>query len=189
MRKIVVVKPDSLASILVVNRELEEEAEAFRLQPKVNFVIDFDNYLEFIDKELNMGKYLALPMKALKTQTANYQTTKSKTAYTFLKRAFFKDLCLGMMKELYFAEKDRKTVSYITHRIEGERLEGSDFIEKMFKEHITDEMQINLIKRISNQRYPIAIPISEKNMFAFKYALVLDYCADVGMTFWSFDNK
>lgn len=184
---IVVVGPDSLASILVVNRELEEEAEAFRLQPRVNFQINFNNYLEFIDKELNYGRYLCIPMTALKAHVANYQNKQSPTAYAFLKRAFFKDLCMGVMKEIYFAEKDGKEVSKISHVIEGTPMRGLDFIEKMYKEKVTVTMELDLIKRISNKRYPIPYPISERNIFAFKYALVLDYCASMGETGWSFN--
>lgn len=186
--KKVVVRPDSLAAMLVVNRELEEVAEAFRLQPHVNFVITFENYLEFIDKELNSGDYLSLPITALKRHIANYKNIKSTTSYAFLRRAFFKDLSLGVMKELFFAEKEKKGSSYITHVIEDMEDVGGEFIETLYEKHITEEMKIELIKRISKKRYPISFPISEKNVFAFKYALVLDYCANMGKTSWSFNK-
>lgn len=186
--KKVVVRPDSLAAMLVVNRELEEVAEAFRLQPKVNFVISFENYLQFIDEELNCGNYLSLPITTLKKHVVNYKNNKSATSGAFLRRAFFKDVSMGIMKELFFAERERKGSSLISHVIEGMEDVGEEFVKTLCKECITEDMKRDLIKRISNKRYPISLPISEKNMFAFEYALVLDYCANVGKTSWSFNK-
>lgn len=184
----VVVKPDSLAAILVVNRELEEVAEAFRLQPRVNFVVSFENYLEFIDKELNNGNYLSLPVKTLKAHIANYKNTKSVTSGAFLRRAFFKDVSMGILKEIFFAERDRKGSSCITHTIEDMNNVKEDFVLNLYKENVTDKLKSELIKRISVKGYQISFPISEQNLFAFKYALALEYCANVGETSWSFNK-
>lgn len=183
----VVVKPDSLASILVVNRELEEEAEEFRLQPKVNFIVNFNDYLKFIDKELNIGDYLSLPMIILKKQVKLYQTEKSKTAYEFLKRAFFKDMSMAILKELHFAERYRKTVSVISHNITGTMSYKDALITKIYETQAREKSEEDLIQKIDKKNYPIAFPVSESNQFALQYAVVLEFYSSLGKTDWSFN--
>lgn len=185
----VVVKPDSLASLLVVNRELEEEAEEFRLQPKVNFVVDFNDYLKFIDKELNIGDYLSLPMIVLKKQVKLYQTEKSKASYEFLKRAFFKDMSMAILKELHFAERYGKTVSFITHNISGTMDYQEVLINKIYETQAKEKSEGDLIQKMYKKNYPIAFPVSESNQFALRYAVVLEFYASLGKTDWSFNKN
>lgn len=184
----IVVKSDSLASLLVVNRELEEEAEEFRLQPRVNFIVDFDNYLKFIDKELNVGDYLSVPMIVLKKHVENYQTKKSIPSYGVLKRAFFMDMSLAIMKELHFAERHGKTVSCITHNIQGTRSYSDVLINALYEGQAKKHSEEELLKRISKKRYPIQLPVLEANEFALRYAVLLQFSADSGKTDWSFNK-
>lgn len=187
----VVVNESSLAAILVAIRELEEYPEEFRLQKDVNFIVTFKNYMKFIDKELNVGNYLSLPVNVLKKQIRNYQTnSQSERELSFVKRAFFFDMALAVCKELYFAEKVDRPVSNITHNMDDTIVYTDSDIENLYSENFVKlkDAELKLRNRISKKGYPLPRLISSANELSFKYAILLEDSAISGNTNWSYNK-
>lgn len=102
------VEADRLAALMVLDRNLEPVPEPFRMQPEVELVINFDEYLKFIESLSSNCQLLYFTADALH-KAINTRNDQS------LLRAFYVDMALAVSKELFFAEYTGKGSTVIRH--------------------------------------------------------------------------
>ena len=162
----------SLAPLIVVNKRFEETAEVFRCQPKVNFVITFQEYLKFIQYELGENDYLATKTSELKTYLRLYrQDLYRANAELKLFSSFLADIALAIGKELWYAENQGKVGTNITHEVVGGKILSDEDIEQHFV-GTKVEVKAQLFLELENKGYNFVKQISAENMHLFKYAVV-----------------
>ena len=102
------VDADSLASVFVLNKDLEPVPDPFRLQPEMLFVIGFESYRKFVE-------HIPGSMNILYFTTNLLHTRMSEGNETALLKSFYIDMALAICKELYFAEEYKADASCIRH--------------------------------------------------------------------------
>lgn len=92
------VDSDSLASVMILDKRLEEYPEPYRGQKDMTLIVSFSQYTGFIHRYLEVTDYLATPSVYLKSKLALGETDK-------LLKAFYKDMACAIMKEVWFASR------------------------------------------------------------------------------------
>lgn len=103
------VTEDFLLAFLEPSRDYEGYPEPFRGYPDCMHIIDIDSYKRFIAKYLDVSDYLLTPTSLLLKYVAENDVTN-------LMRSFYRDMSIGVMKELYYSGVES---THIVHRIKG----------------------------------------------------------------------
>lgn len=95
---IIRVPNESLASVMVLNKKLEEYPEPYRGQSDMTLVVSFEQYVRFIDKYLEVTDYLNTPTVYLRSKL---ELDDEGPLY----KAFYKDVACAIMKELWYTHR------------------------------------------------------------------------------------
>lgn len=167
---------DSLAALLLLERDFEPTPEVFRCQPTVIFYVDFQEYINFCSSYLGKTDYLTTPSRELQKLVREYRLG-SESAKNSLFSAFLKDMAFAVCKELHFAEALGKGATNIVHVTESRVLLTQGDIDKYFV-NVAERVFPILLSRLANKGYALPSQISARNAHLFKYAVVMYYLSD-----------
>lgn len=163
------VEADCLAALMVLDRNLEPVPEPFRMQSDVEIVINFEEYLKFIQSLPPDRTFLYFPTDRL-CKSIVAQNEKS------LVKSFYIDMALSVCKELFFAECAGMGATVIRH----------EFYNCCATKNVTILPDTVLLLRhiLSEKGFPLPTPISQKNTRHWEYACKLLQDASKEPTRW-----
>ena len=165
MRNVKIVGYDNLAPLLLLDKQMEETPEPFRMQKDVLLVVSFSEYLKFIDVYLNKVDYLSTPTFILKRYRATQDTNK-------LYVSFLKDMAYCVAKELHYAETYNKSATCFMHTAEDSNILSLQDVEKMYKD-IRSYTEQQLRDYMSARDFSLPKFFREENMSMWHYANIL----------------
>lgn len=181
------VTSDSLATLLLLEKELEPTPEPFRCQPNISFSVDFQEYIAFCTNFLGRENLLATPSKKIHQLLREFRRGSEEAKFG-LWSAFLKDMSFAVMKELYWAESLGKGASCIVHTIQNCSSVLSEADMNLYFANVRELVLPKILTRFSCKDYAYPAQISPKNVKYFKYAVALYYLADQPFT-WSYQIK
>lgn len=167
------VDADSLASIFVLDKELEPVPEPFRLQPDVLFVVSFEHYRKFV-------KNIPESRNILHYATSVLHQRMEEGNETALLKAFYTDMALAVCKELHYAEEYRAGASCIRHAF------PTLLAEKRI--HVTGEIPAILSMLAQKKGFPLPGTFRNQNQKHWDYACRLLQDASSHPTKWSVED-
>lgn len=118
---IINVTDDKLASLMILDKELEQCPEPYRGNADNTIIINLSVYKSFIENYLFINDYLATDTARLKSQVGNPDDTA-------LCQSFYRDMARSVMKELWYTDiTSRPTV--IHHEIDNVAAGDKDYID------------------------------------------------------------
>ena len=163
-----IVDSNYLASVLVLQYDLEpkEYPEPFRMQPSVELVLPFSEYIKFVR---------SLPRK---TEWLYYKTDALQSAGdASLLRAFYYDVALAVGKELYFAEYYHRPATVIRHCFDLSCNQQKQVV-------VTQSAQKTFWLNMMTKQYSFDHNVMSENSQHLAYALKLIQDAQNGPTMW-----
>lgn len=179
-----VVSYESLAVLLLLEKDFEPTPEVFRCQPKVKLTIPFDEYLNFVEYELGVVDFLATPSKELQALVREYRLGNEDSGKKLFS-AFLKDMAFAVCKELYYAESLGKGATSIVHSVHAGTEMSEQDIETYFA-NVVNQVVPKLVKGLSCKDYAMPNQISAQNAIHFKYAVVMYYLSTAPQFYWSY---
>lgn len=177
---------EQLATILILDKQIEPYPEPFRFQPKVHLYIDFLEYIKFIRTELGTGyDWLSTPTRVLNDLVREYDHGDSKIATVKLFAAFQQDMAFAIMKELCLAEREGKNVTKITHYTTlGSVIYDKNKVDSLFPK-VQEYSDERLRKYLEVMGYHYGKLHFGPNYDSYKYAVILMFLANKGI-YWSY---
>lgn len=149
---------DRLAALVVMDRNLELIPEPFRMQPDVEVIVDFGEYLKFVQSLPTGHPFLYFKVEEIQ------QAIEVHNELALLK-SFYTDMALAVCKELSFAENNGTGATVIRHNFYD--------VKEQKNIKFTDETG-NVLRLISEERgFPIPPRISSVNIPHWAYACKL----------------
>ena len=166
--KVLDVSYERLASLLVLNTELEKRPEPWRGQSTITFRIDFVAYTEFIDKVLKRKDFLSTKTSLLKEylDSGNIEG---------LIGAFYRDMCFAVLKELSFLPSVNTNATKIRHS-NVTLSDGANLV--MQRSALGNGLINNMISDFQQSGYTLPLEYSATNIIEFDYAYTL-YCYSI----------
>lgn len=152
------VEADRLATLLVMDASLEPRPAPIRLQPEVTVVINFEEYLRFVQLLPAGSAFLNSSIEKMQ------QCIRAHEERSLLK-AFYVDMALAVGKELYFAETFHKGATVIRHEFYSCRT-----IKKIASDPDGAFLLGYLLK---TKGFPLPAIVSEVNRLHWDYACML----------------
>lgn len=177
------VDSDSLASILLLIRELEKTPEPFRGQPDVTIIVDFEEYLKFVDTFLGDENLLTLPTKTLQDLIREHRQ-EYKQATKILWCTYLSDMAKAVMKEVYYAEQLDKEATRIQHYISNADVKLDKAGIDLWYQRAGIETQNELLNAMTVNGFTIS-RVSDCNIKHLKYACVLYYFSRQECIYWT----
>lgn len=181
MRSIKLVGFDSLAPILLLDKKMEEIPEPFRMQDNVLLIVQFSEYLKFIDQYLGKVDYLSTPTYALK----QYQLTNAQDK---LYAAFLADVAYGIAKELHYAEKYNRPATIIAHSVHDANVKTVAEVEEMY-EGVKIYTEEKLYQYMAAKDFELPRFFNKENMMLWHYANVLLFFSMAPGNKWTFSRE
>jgi hypothetical protein len=178
------VTSDALASLLLLEKELEPTPEPFRCQPNMQFAVDFEEYVTFCTNFLGRADLLYTPYQKLHQLTREYRLG-SDGAKRELWSAFLKDMAFAVLKELYWAESFGKGASSIIHTVQDCTTMLSEQDINLYFAKVKEVILPRAVSHFTSKGYVYPPQISVKNVKHFKYAVTMFYLADQPF-YWSY---
>ena len=163
------VEADCLAALMVMDRELEPVPEPFRMQPDVELIVNFEEYLKFAQSLPSDSTLLYFPTERLRQSVA----ARNEEA---LVKSFYIDMAMAVCKELFFAEYNGKSATVIRHEFCECRAEKSVTV--------TTDTVLLLSHILSAKGFGLPGTISPRNMQHWNYACKLLQDASKEPTRW-----
>lgn len=181
---------DTLASILLIRKDLEEYPEPYRSNGDIEIRVSFEAYQRFIDKYLAVGDFLA-------TQTNTLLYYLRNDRLDLLCRCFYLDMALAVVKEVWYTDITANPTK-LTHIVADSYRFNEDYVTGMCDIFTKDlsRAQNQLVARMRKLQY--AVPPTKVNKFSgeFKYAALLYAMADMTGEFsnisfsrWSYERS
>lgn len=167
MRNIKQVGNDNLAPILLLDKEMEEIPEPFRMQNNVLLIVSFNEYLAFIKNYLDKVDYLSTPTSMLKRYVDRNDIPE-------LTKAFFRDMAYAVAKELHYAEAVKKEATFIIHEMDCTNVLSTSQVQSMFM-GIKAYTETEIYTYMQAKDFGLPRFFQEKNLFLWQYANVLYY--------------
>lgn len=180
---------DKLASILVLNRKLEEYPEPYRGNKDMEILVSFDAYKSFIERYLEIYDYLATPTIKLK-----YYLSCGKDEELY--RCFYLDMALAVAKEVWYTDLSG-TPTRITHKITGADILDTGYVTSMseiFPKGLS-RARNSLLSYLANSNYKMAAAKTVTFSDELRYASLLYAMSsntnefDVGFYKWSYERS
>lgn len=166
---------ENLAPLYILDKELEEVPDPFRLQGnRITFIVPFREYKRFVSTCLRDVDYLATPTKDL----LQYCRVDDKVS---LYASYLKDMAVAVCKELHYAEKLGKDATHYRHKSEGEAVYDRDFLHKVT---LISDLQGQLREYMAEHDYPLPKYFRENNSELWEYANTLYYFSYNGYNEW-----
>ena len=175
------VMSDNLAPILLLDKEMEETPEPFRMQKNVLLIVSFSEYLKFIDNYLDKVDYLSTPTSMLKQYIMHNDTTR-------LYSSFLADMAYAVAKELHYAEKYKKSATMLVHDVSDAKVNSLSDIENMYKD-IRNFTENNLHQYMGAKDFALPKFFNKDNDILWHYANVLLFFSMAPGKPWIFDRK
>jgi hypothetical protein len=180
-----VVDYDSLAVLLLLEKQLEPTPEVFRSQPNVTLVVPFEEYISFIELLLGSLDLLATPSETLHHHLREYRLGDRGGARKKLFSAFLRDMSFAVAKEVYYSEQRGKGCTRIIHRLEeGVTLSAQDI--DSYYANVALSTAPAMLTKLSCKGYAMPAQISAPNAYAWKYAVVLNFLSNSIPFYWSY---
>lgn len=176
----IVVESDKLASLLIVDKSLEEYPEPYRACDDISIVVTLDNYLSFIRNYLDIDNYMA-------TDTMLLRFWLQEKDDMSLKKAYYKDMAYAIMKELWYS--DSPTAIY--HEIDKTPTLGYNYLDilsnSFLKEYNAE--QKNLLAGMKQRGYVYTPAKLVKHQKQLTYATAL-YAMSQGVSYseWTLER-
>lgn len=175
---------DILATVLILDKRLEPQPEPFRCQPKVHFVISFEEYVKFIRNDLDSGyNWLYTSTKVLLENIRELDQQNTESARQELFTAFLRDMAFAVMKELCIAEALGKGATRISHTTSLSKtvLDHQDY--SRYFANVKSHIEPVIIDYLSRNDYSLR-RVSGPNRYLYEYAITLMFLADKRF-YWS----
>lgn len=160
---------ECLAALMVLDRSLEPIPEPFRMQPDIEFIVCFDEYVRFLRTLPTGTPLLYFPTDKLQ----RFVETRDEQSLT---KAFYIDTALAVCKELFFAEQYGKGAAVIRHGFYGCHDTKSIVVE--------DNTVLALCHILKEKGFPLSSDISSANARHWRYACKLVQDASKAPTRW-----
>lgn len=158
-----------MAALMVLDRSLEPKPEPFRMQPDVEIVIDFGEYLKFVQSLPTGHSFLYFTVDEL------HQAVEAHNELAPIK-SFYTDTALAVCKELFFAESYAAGATAIRHGF-------CDVVDQKGVKYDTETA--DALKLICDKRgFTLPDRISAPNMKHWAYACTLLQDVRKGPTKW-----
>lgn len=176
----IVVESDKLASVLIVDKSLEEYPEPYRACDDISLVVTLDNYLEFIGRYLDTDNYMATDTMLLRFWLQENDTTS-------LTRAYYKDMSYALMKELWYS--DSPTAIY--HEVRETPTLGYKYLDVLSTSFMREynSAQKNLLSGMKQRGYAYTPAKLVKHQKQLTYATAL-YAMSQGVSYseWTLER-
>lgn len=180
----VILTENNIASFVLTSIRWESIPEPYRMQPSVNFVIPFETYIAFLQKYLGETDVFLFKTEDIKECLNNIEIYRHR-----LFRMFQKDVAIAMLKEVYFAESYGKCASNITHLVRDAKLEVSRKDLQGVADNITKLEQYSILKILKQRGYDLHLPVSERNIDLYNYAMTLWYMSSIKAPYWTLKDS
>ena len=111
---------DVLASVIVLDKSMEEFPEPYRSSKDNEIIVSFDVYKNFIKDYLSITDYLA-------TDTAKLKSFLARNCEEELCKCFYRDMALAIAKELWYTSND-KVPTRLTHFISSDSAMPEEYV-------------------------------------------------------------
>lgn len=163
------VEADSLAALMVLDRDLEPVPEPFRMQPDVEVVVNFEEYLKFVQSLPSDATFLYFPTDKL------HKSIEARNEQSLIK-SFYIDVALAVCKELFFAEYYGRGATVIRHEFyDCHNTKGIS---------VMPDTQVLLLHILSEKGFTLPNAISNTNFRHWDYACKLLQDASKEPTRW-----
>lgn len=170
------VEASHLASVLVLDKQLEPVPDPFRLQPDMLFVVSFDTYLRFIALTPERYNVLNSPIHTLHAVLDRFEKHHNRQDGLLLLKSFYIDMAYAVCKELHYAEERDVDATYIRHAFNG------PCIPKRVV--ITEQTASALSYAVSQRGFPLPSSLRTGNVGHWNYACKLYQDASALPTRW-----
>jgi len=173
------VDADCLATLLLLDKEMEQLPEPLRMQPNSTFVITLDAFKTFVSDYLSIYDYLCLPTRDLKNAIAS-------DFKPLILKGFYMCVARAVAKELHYAERYGKDATTILHSIEGSRVRTMSLgkVETEFHNY-REKTEVSLGQYMAERDFMIPGVFRRANYPKWKYACVLEAWALEGYGEWT----
>lgn len=166
---------ENLAPLYILNKELEETPDPFRLQgDKITFIVPYNEYKRFVSRCLREVDYLATPTKDL---LSYYKSGNEDELYS----SYLRDMAVAICKELHYAESCGKDGTLYRHKSDGEIVRDCEYLHKVTVE---SDKKTQLRAYMSEHGFPLPMYFREKNHKLWEYANTLYYSSYYGRGEW-----
>lgn len=188
MSKIYATK-DVLASVIVLDKSMEEFPEPYRSSKDNEIIVTFDVYKNFIKDYLSITDYLS-------TDTAKLKSFLARDCEEELCKCFYKDMALAIGKELWYTSTD-KVPTRLTHFVSGDTAMPEEYvtvISKSFAAQLTGAAE-DLKEYLQEADYELPAWKIVKFGNEFSYATILFAMSSInneyGVPFckWSLERR
>lgn len=187
--RLIRVTEDALASILVMDRRLEEYPEPYRSNKDIDIEVSFETYKKFIDDYLDVHDYLA-------TRTTHLRYYLLNGMDDMLCRCFYLDMAMAVAKELWYTDISEVPTG-IHHVVEEANCFDKGYVDGLH-EIFTSELsraQNKLMSHLKTLNYQLAPAKVVKFKKEMDYATLLYAMSSpgneygVGFNRWSFERS
>lgn len=161
------VTDNTMASVLILNRSLEEYPEPYRGNNDITLSVSFGEYLKFIDRYLEITDYLS-------TSTLLLKSKLELDDRAFLVRSFYQDVACAIAKELFFSRAEGE-VTRIIHTVDGGTVFDDDLLE-VYKASYMPELvraKNSLVERAKSAGFMYSPAALQRNRDMWFYASLL----------------
>lgn len=187
--KSIVVQDTQLASVIIVDKKLEEFPEPYRGTKSMELVVSFSAYKDFIHNYLDVNNFLA-------TQTSKLKYWDRTGDERALCMSFYKDMALAVMKELWYVDVGNNPTQ-IRHIVEDSPVFNDDFISQMSdacKAGLSKAYN-ELLREMASRKYEYSVAKLSTNKASVDYATLLyamsfdDVSYGVSFYKWSLERR
>jgi hypothetical protein len=175
----VYVTSDVMATLFLTDRKMEIRPEPIRMQPSIQLVVGFSEYVDFCRVYLYQRDYLVTSTQEIKAYLDNEDMPA-------LLRCFYKDMAVAVAKELFFAEGYRKGATQFRHTL------GTQAIRISKREILETYDQYSIVagaflkQYMGSKGFPFPPSVSSENKFMYAYAMLLGWHGVVLPSRWEY---
>lgn len=180
------VAADNLATLLLLDKSMEETPEPIRMQPSLALLIPFQGFIDFVNVYLDKRDYLACRTKDLKDAASI--GVSDKASREFLLRAFYGAVSRAVVKELHYAEARNRDGTTIIHYFPSTAIPlwSKGKISTLYNTQCGGK-GYDLRKDMNNRGFFLPNEFRRNNFSLWEYAVVL-YAASVeGWQEWGYN--
>lgn len=172
------VMADSMATIVLLDKNMELIPEPIRMQPSITLSVDFDEYIRFCSIYLGTTDYLSSPTDMIKKYLRDGDRDS-------LLKSFYTDMSHSVCKELHYAEQYDKDATHIYHYIYDATISMTvQEIESLYAQ-VRRFTETSLRHYMKDRQFELPQFFRKANRSAWHYANVLKYYSMAPASYWS----
>lgn len=179
---------EGLASLLFLDKRLEEYPEPYRSNGDMEIQVSLDVYRNFVDKYLEGHDYLSTATPILK------YTLSLGNDEAFCK-CFYKDMALAIIKELWYTDVTGVPTT-ITHSVGNAKYYDKQYIIDLWEQYPKElsQAQNKLLSHMKSANYQLSVQKVVKFGEQLQYATVLYAMSSIeneyiDFAYWNFERR